>query len=163
MKKLLLILLCLPMIFSCNKENKKTNKKTKNKVECKDDNCFIGTWDIYVNKELIGIFIIQENGMIDCEDTFDHILLNFTKENSEEYEEYKEALAAPAPKFNWYGGREDGQFCIDIWIPNTVIGGLDNIGAKCYKSKWKNENNFILTKKDGSELEYRRKVKKKKK
>ena len=152
------------MMFSCG-DRDKTNKKTKNKLECKDDNCFIGTWDIYVNKQLIGVFLIQENGVIDfdCEDAFDHILHNFTKLNSEVYEEYKEDLASPSPKFKWYGGREDGQFCIDIWIPNTVIGGSDNIGAKCYKSKWKNENNFTLTKKDGSELEYRRKVKKNKK
>jgi len=81
---LLILLLCIPLIFSCNKDNKKTNKKTKSKVECKDEACFIGTWDIYVNKDFTGTLIIPEKERKDygrtiefnCQDALNHVFLN---------------------------------------------------------------------------------------
>ena len=121
MKKLLLILFCLPLFYSCGE--KEEMKKEKKIAPDKQSYSFVGKWDVYQNNKLCGSLVLADDqgGEFTGEFTGDGL-------GNGTWDDF------------------DGEnFCMNYWIPNRKNRTIDDKEI-CYKFKWINKDNVILTK-----------------
>ena len=148
MKKLLLILLCLPLFYSCGKkDDMKGDKKNKNNTEnteknnfrCFDGDCFRGIWDVYQNGKLSGSLNLEEKG--------------FSGEFTGDFSgDFKNDVFGVGMVWDCFDGEN---FCMGYWIPNRRKRTVDHKEI-CYAFQWINKDHFILTKNNKSTLDCKR-------